>query len=109
MDQVPEAGMRLAQYLDDRGVRAVAAWDGGSHRRVAGADSVHALALEAIAAGGTLGELVRARLGGETVDLARLEAEGRLLVPLDHPGDPAHMLMTGIGLSHLGSAEGRDK
>jgi hypothetical protein len=38
--------MRLVQYLDDRGARAVAAWDGGRHRRVAGAGSVHALALE---------------------------------------------------------------
>ena len=38
-----------------------------------------------------------------------LEQAGRLLPPLDHPSDPAHMLVTGTGLSHLGSAEGRDK
>jgi hypothetical protein len=31
-----------------------------------------------------------------------------LLAPIDHP-DTAHLLMTGTGLTHLGSAEGRDK
>ncbi len=30
-----------------------------------------------------------------------------MLAPLDHP-DPAHLLVTGTGLTHLGSAEGRD-
>ena len=37
-----------------------------------------------------------------------LLAEGRVLPPLDHP-DPAHCLVTGTGLTHLGSAEARDK
>jgi hypothetical protein len=32
----------------------------------------------------------------------------RLLPPIDHP-DPAHLLVSGTGLTHLGSAEGRDK
>ncbi len=31
-----------------------------------------------------------------------------MLAPIDHR-DPAHLLVTGTGLSHLGSAEGRDK
>jgi hypothetical protein len=34
-------------------------------------------------------------------------AERRLLAPLDHP-DPAHCLVTGTGLTHLGSADARD-
>jgi hypothetical protein len=34
-------------------------------------------------------------------------AEGGVLAPLDHP-DPAHLVVTGTGLTHLGSAEGRD-
>src|SRR5690606_34345653 len=42
------------------------------------------------------------------VDLARLEREGRLLAPIGHP-DPAHLLLSGTGLTHLGSAESRDK
>src|SRR5690606_38856958 len=32
----------------------------------------------------------------------------RLLAPIDH-ADPAHLYMTGTGLTHLGSAEGRHK
>jgi hypothetical protein len=35
-------------------------------------------------------------------------ADGRILAPLDHPEDPAHLIVTGTGLTHLGSAEGRD-
>ena len=35
-------------------------------------------------------------------------SEWRLLVPIDHPGDPARCLVSGTGLTHLGSAENRD-
>ena len=42
------------------------------------------------------------------VDLAAALADGHILPPIDHP-DPAHCLVTGTGLTHLGSAEGRDK
>jgi hypothetical protein len=41
-------------------------------------------------------------------DLHAAEAEGRLLPPVDHP-DPAHLHLSGTGLTHLGSAEGRDR
>ena len=101
--------MRLIQYVDADNRRAVAADTGDGYRRLAGSGSVHALALEAIGAGLGLGELVADRIGPETVDPAALEQAEQLLPPLDHPGDPAHMLVTGTGLSHLGSAEGRDK
>jgi hypothetical protein len=42
------------------------------------------------------------------VDIRVALAEGRVLPPLDHPTDPAHLIVTGTGLTHLGSAEGRD-
>ena len=42
------------------------------------------------------------------IDLDAILAEGRLLAPIDHP-DPAHLHLTGTGLTHLGSAEGRDR
>lgn len=35
-------------------------------------------------------------------------ATGRLLAPIDHD-DSAHMLLTGTGFTHLGSAGGRDQ
>ena len=101
--------MRLVQYLADEGLCAVAADVGDGHRRVADAGSTYALAWDAITAGRGLSELVAERIGPERVDLDDLERAGRLLPPLDHPIDPAHMLVTGTGLSHLGSAEGRDK
>jgi hypothetical protein len=41
------------------------------------------------------------------VDVRAALAEGRVLAPLDHR-DPAHQIVTGTGLTHLGSAEGRD-
>lgn len=101
--------MRLIQYRDARGGRAVAADTGDGHRRVRDAESVYALAWEAIVEDRSLALLVAERRTAEAVDPDELERAGRLLPPLDHPGDPAHMLVTGTGLSHLGSAEGRDK
>src|SRR3546814_1687877 len=50
-----------------------------------------------------LAAMAEARLGG-TVDLSAV----RLLCPIDHE-DAAHLLVAGTGLTHLGSAEGRDK
>ena len=41
------------------------------------------------------------------MDLARLAEQGRLLAPIHHP-DPAHLHLTGTGLTHLGSAATRD-
>jgi hypothetical protein len=56
----------------------------------------------------SLSAIAAARASNETVDLAAAEREGRLLAPIDHP-DVAHLYLTGTGLTHLGSAEGRDK
>jgi hypothetical protein len=73
-----------------------------------GADSVRALALSAIEAGQSLRQRVEAQGFGAAVDLKAALAEGRVLPPVDHPDD-AHVLVAGTGLTHLGSAEGRDK
>jgi hypothetical protein len=101
--------MRLIQLRDRDGRRMLAAaGDDGTARRIGGADTTYELAHRAAADGATLAEVV-ARLGpGEAVDVRQALAEGRVLAPIDHP-DPAHLLMTGTGLTHLGSAEGRDK
>ena len=37
----------------------------------------------------------------------RALADHRMLAPIDHPDD-AHVFLTGTGLTHLGSAAGRD-
>lgn len=101
--------MRLVQCLDAAGARVVAATgDDGVARLVNDAASTFALAQEAIADGVGLAAVVERHGLGDVVDLAAVEAEGRLLSPIDHP-DPAHLFVTGTGLTHLGSAEGRDK
>jgi hypothetical protein len=46
-------------------------------------------------------------LSDETVNYDQIIAENRLLPPLDHP-DPAHFLISGTGLNHLGSAMARN-
>lgn len=53
-------------------------------------------------------ELVERSLGDERLPLDMLVEQRRLLLPIAHP-DPAHCLVTGTGLTHLGSAEIRDR
>lgn len=99
--------MNLIQYFDLNGERAVGAVDGEVTRQVNGASSVYGLAQAAIAAQTGIAALIAQQGLGETVDKAALLAEGRLLAPIDHP-DPAHLYVTGTGLTHLGSAATRD-
>jgi hypothetical protein len=100
--------LRLVQFRSSDGARGVAALDAnGPARRIDGAASTYALAREAIERGATLAELVQSRLK-EEIDIAAALAAGRVLAPIDHD-DPAHVFLTGTGLTHLGSAEGRDK
>ena len=80
---------------------------GDAVRRVEGATTVLSLAQEALAAGTALADLVGRKGLGEAVDLAALAAEGALACPLTHP-DPAHLHLTGTGLTHTGSAATRD-
>ena len=72
--------------------------------------SVCALAQETIAASTTLIALVRKYVSGETLDyeaVYRGESEWRLLTPVDHPEEPARCMVSGTGLTHLGSAKNR--
>lgn len=76
-------------------------------RIVKGAESVYALAKAAANGGKSLADVVAAHGLGESVDLDTVYAEGRFLPPISHP-DPAHLHLTGTGLTHLGSAATRD-
>ncbi len=101
--------LRLIQLTSPNGQRQVAASeDGGDVRIVNGVTSVYDLAMQAIAAGKSIAAQVEALGYGEDADIAVALSEGRVLAPIDHP-DPAHLHVTGTGLTHLGSAEGRDK
>lgn len=100
--------MRLVQYRDEGGAARVAALgDGEGFRVVRDTGSVLELAQAAIAAGSGLLAAVARRGLGETADVEAAYRENRLLAPLTHP-DPAHLHLTGTGLTHLGSAAARD-
>jgi hypothetical protein len=100
--------LRLLQHRGPDGARSVILADGDNARFLDGVTSVRALALDAIAQGVTLAAAAQALATGAAVDIAAEYAAGRLIAPIDHE-DAAHLLMTGTGLTHLGSAEGRDK
>ena len=100
--------MRLLQRRDTSGARSVIVAQAERATIVPGVESVRALATRAIAQGVSLAEAVATCGVGDPVDLQAELAAGRLTAPIDHD-DPAHLHMTGTGLTHLGSAEGRDK
>ena len=72
--------------------------------RVPGATSTLELAREACREQVRLADLVQARGAGEHVELSAVA----VLAPIDHP-DPAHLMVSGTGLTHAGSAEERDR
>ena len=101
--------LRLVQFLDEDGARRVAKVDEGGKQLQVLADTtrIYDLALEAGRTGVILDVIVASRLRDDWVDYDSIIATQRLLPPLDHP-DPAHCLVSGTGLTHLGSAQARD-
>ncbi len=100
--------LRLLQHRASDGTRSVILADGDAAQVLAGVERTTDLARRAIAAGTTLAHEAKACPAGAPVDLAAEFAAGNFLAPIDHE-DPAHLALTGTGLTHLGSAEGRDK
>ncbi|HLX61688.1 MAG TPA: AraD1 family protein [Planctomycetota bacterium] len=98
--------MRLLQLIH-AGDRRVAATDDAGAWIVEGYATAYQLARAAINARVTLVDLVKRTERGASIDPAQALAEGRILSPIDHP-DPAHLLVSGTGLTHLGSAAARD-
>lgn len=102
--------MRIIQFCKNGDVKdchvAVVSEESDTVNVIAGVTTTYELAQQAIAEKLSL-EAKVAQLGfSETVDYENLIEEGCLLPPLTHP-DPAHMLLTGTGLTHLGSASTR--
>ena len=101
--------MRLIQFRTETGARAIAMVDAaGKAVRLDSFTTTYDLSRAAIKSGAALATFAAGFLSGEEVDVAALARDGRLLAPIDHP-DPAHLFLTGTGLTHLGSAESRDK
>ena len=101
--------MRLVQFLDKGGGRCVGivSDDGANLGVVGGARCVYDIALEAIRRRSTVETVTREWRTKEAVSYAAVVDQRRQLSPLDHV-DAARWLVTGTGLSHLGSAAARD-
>ena len=71
--------------------------------RVEGVSTIVELAEKVAGKGGSLGQAAADRAGG------RVDLHSCALLPVIGNDDPGRVLVSGTGLTHLGSAEGRDK
>jgi hypothetical protein len=81
-------------------------------RLLGGCSSIYTLANSAIASGMKLSEAVRQRVTQETLgydDVYNFKSEWHVLPAIDHPEDPSRCMVSGTGLTHLGSARSRQK
>src|SRR5580658_7410458 len=72
--------------------------------------SIYSLAQEAIANGLKLSALVKQKLSNLVLDYDPIytsQSDWRILPPIDHPREPARCLISGTGLTHMGSARDR--
>jgi hypothetical protein len=99
--------MHIVQYTDHDGKRAVGLLRDGKVTAIAGYQRVTDLAAAAASHGKTIADL-GATASGLSIAFDHLVQEGRILPPVDH-ADPSHCLVTGTGLTHLGSAAARDE
>ena len=103
--------MRVVQIVRS-GERRVGLVDGERLRLVdgrAGRD-VYSLAMRSAEQGQELSRAVEQAVSGESLDynaIYEARSEWRLLPAFDHPGDNAHCLVSGTGLTHKASAENR--
>jgi len=101
---------RLVQ-LKRRDEKRVALVDEPHLRVLKNVDSVYALVGAAIAEENDLSQVAQNLATGEFLDYDLVysgRSDWRLLAPIRHPSDSAHCMLTGTGLTHLGSAQGRD-
>ena len=99
--------MRFLQYVDNQRTRVARVDDGGVVTPLSRFETMYELARKAIAGRQSLEQVVSDEQLDAPVAYADLLRDGRLLPPLMHP-DPAHCLVSGTGLTHLGSATARD-
>ena len=99
--------MNLVQLKDLKGKRRVGLVDGGNVVLLKRVASTIDLAKLAVKEGKKLSVMATALATGGTEDYAKALKDRRVLSPVDHP-DPAHCIITGTGLTHLGSAAARD-
>ena len=101
--------MRLVQ-IKKGAVRRVAFVEEPYLRLIDGTPSIYALANFALAANIGMTEVIRQRDRHEQLEYDPIyngESEWRILPAIDHPDESARCLVSGTGLTHLGSARNR--
>jgi hypothetical protein len=102
---------RLVQ-IKNGSTRAVALVEEPHLRLFNGIASIYELAKQAAEKGTSLLKLIQSRASDERFDYDSIytgKSAWRLLPPIDHPIEPARCLVSGTGLTHLGSAENRQR
>ena len=101
--------IRLVQ-IRKGSTRCVALVEEPHLRLLAGVSSIHELAASAESTGTPLSKAIRESATGEKLDYDAVysgKSDWKLLTPIDHPAEPARCLVSGTGLTHLGSAKNR--
>jgi len=96
--------------ISDGSERRVAIVEEPGLRCLSGVQSVYELVLRCLSNGGKLSEQALALAHGEVLDYDAVYArisKWRLLTPIDVPGSPSRLMISGTGLTHLGSAKER--
>jgi hypothetical protein len=99
--------MNIVQYTDEKGRARVGGVNEGAVYALQKVNSTVALAQLAMKNAKSLKSMVTSLAAGKPVPLQALLKEKRVLAPVTHE-DPAHCIVTGTGLTHLGSASARD-
>lgn len=99
--------MNIVQYLNEKGKQQAAVVRQDRLHPLKGVTSTLSLARKALAAGKSLEAVAKALAGSKSDSYSAALKERRVLPPVTHE-DPAHCIITGTGLTHLGSASARD-
>jgi hypothetical protein len=99
--------VNLIQYKTEKSLQRVALVSGGMALPLKKVGSTVDLAQLALKNGKSLKAMASALATAKAEDYAAIIAEKRILPPVTH-ADPAHCIITGTGLTHLGSAAARD-
>ncbi|MCO5066336.1 MAG: FAH family protein [Rhizobiaceae bacterium] len=101
--------MRIIQFRSANNQRHVGlVGDGMKIHPLAKVSTVFELALKSANGGRPIADLVAELASDDAADYLTLLGEGRVLTPLDHP-EPARFMITGTGLTHIGSAAARNR
>jgi hypothetical protein len=99
--------MNIVQYINEKGKRCVGVAAGDGLHVIRGVASTIALATRAMKEKKKLASLAKELSSERPESYEAALREKRVLPPVTHD-DPAHCIITGTGLTHLGSASARD-